>query len=703
MIEFTSRYSVLLSLIFLAASFFFAFYFYRKTNLSRIKKFSVIALKTASVFILLLLFIEPSILATISINRESLSVVLIDDSRSNHLYYEKNSKNIQIKDIYGKLGIFRPDQEFLFSSSNSLKDLKYIDSLNPDGFETNVLSALENLRNRFPETIFKSVAIISDGVFNSGGTPIYIAKTFQCPFITIGIGDTAQQKDVVINKVSYNEKAFTEANVKINTEIKAYGLINEKLNISLVREGTIVSVKTANITSNNWSSDVSFDIRESEPGTVKYRVLVENKPGEITYNNNHFDFFTKYLQNKINLLCITGGPGYDNGLLTTILKRIKNHNVTIKTAKSNNDFYEGPVDFKSFGDLSVLLLLGFPTSQFNSEIISSIAQKVKTLNIPLVFFASKNTAYSKLEQFDELVPFTVSKPSAVELAVALQATDKMNESKQSLSNEVASAPALFQNTGGIIQKAGSEVSLINRNSGDPVLITRNTAKNKSTAFLAYGFWKWRLNPKIDYERLTERILLEIINMTLMKDKKSKLVVIPDKDIFDYSEDSKFTAELYDENYNNIKNGVIKAKIVSGQNIIRNDLMFTNIDNKFHLNAGRLGTGNYKIVTEADVNGSFYASDEERFACDTLNTEFKITKSNFENLQLLSQNTNGRFFSAYEDFDTVNNYVRSLTDKKQRTQISRYVHFNLWENKYMLLLAILLFSIEWVIRKRANIP
>lgn len=706
--EFTSRYSLLISLLLLSAAAFSSYFFYRKSSLNKTKKYFLIFLKTAGIFLILFLLIEPSILAVVNSTPHQMSVILVDNSRSNDISFNDKPKSAEIRELLRHLDLTADRDKFrtyTFSVDKpALVKVENSDSLVFGGYETNPAAALEDLKGRFPEDIYNSITIVSDGVFTSGANPLYIAKTFQCPVITIGIGDTVQRKDIVIKNVSYNEKAFTESMNKVRVELNAYGFMNETLNLSLFKEGMVIAVKSVQVNNNDWNGELIFEVRESEPGTIRYRVAAENKPGEITYWNNHSDFLINYIQNKINILYISGGPSYDNAVMSPILRRIRNYNVTIRTAKSPNDFYEGTLDYKTFGDLSAVVLHSFPISQTNPELLSALADKVKSMNIPLIFFADKNTDYKRLEVFDESIPFTVGKPGAGEGTVNMQSTNAAgNEYGEALKN-VNALPPLSRNFGSVTQKAGSEVLLIDRISGEPIMIMRNSLKRKSAAFLAYGFWKWRLNPSHDYESSVENMLIEIINMSLIKDKKSKLTIIPRKDIFDFSENTRFTAEVYDDNFNPLVNAIITAKIYSGRNLIKHDLKFESTDNIYHLNAGNLPPGDYRIESEADVNGKFYAKDEVRFLVDTLNLEYKITRSNFENLRLLSDNTNGKFFAGYENIDSMNNRLKLLTDNKPPgSAASRYIHLNLWQNKYFLLAAIFLFAVEWIIRKRHNIP
>jgi len=71
------------------------------------------------------------------------------------------------------------------------------------------------------------------------------------------------------------------------------------------------------------------------------------------------------------------------------------------------------------------------------------------------------------------------------------------------------------------------------------------------------------------------------------------------------------------------------------------------------------------------------------------------------LRELSENTGGRIINAGA-FNTIESVIRE-NRKTQETENMRQNRFNLWENKYVLGLIIILFSIEWVLRKRNNIP
>lgn len=697
---FSSTYSPLFLALFLIISAAVSYFFYRKSLLQNPKKYFLIALKSLAVFLLLALFIEPVLSSLVSRSNDRLDIILIDNSRSNLL----NSKSDEIKKIIDENKILSGDYK-VFTFSNTTSVLNSADSFGADGYETDLASSLKTIRNSFPDRQFNSVTVISDGIFNSGGNPLYEAKTFQSPFITLSIGDTVQQKDITVNSVLYNDKAFTNIPTSIKAFINIHHFTTGSVNINLLREGSVISTKSININSSGQNYEAEFNITENNPGKVKYRIESENKEGELTYRNNYTDFFITFIDNKINILAVSGGPGYDDAVITSVLKRIKNYNITFRTAKSPTDFYEGGIDYKSFPELSAVFMLNFPTGITVQNIVSDIANHVKSFSVPVIFFAGKNSDYRKLLSapgFDEIIPFNIGRPNQGESLFSLQIVSSQ-ENPMTRVSEINSTTQIFKNISGIQPKPGSVTLLTDKSSGEPVMMTRTSGNYKSTAFLGYGLWRWRLNLTSDAGKTLEKFLMETINLTLQKEKKTKFRVYPAKDIFDYSDQVKIIAEVSDENYMPTRNAKVTGKILKEDGSKAADLNFTAEENKYIAYSAPLPYGDYNIEAESELNSVYYAKDNSRFSVDTLNTEYLNTRTNQAALRELALNTRGTYISN-ENYNTVSSVI-SQTNNSQAADlsISRKSRFNLWENKYMLGLIIMLFSIEWVVRKRNNIP
>lgn len=708
MMEFTSRYPAALTLLFLIISIAVSFYFYRKTPLPSLKKYLLTALKSAAIFLILVLFIEPSILALINPKNKLLNLVVIDNTRSNTLYDENGTlKSREIMNFIGNS--FQDNNKFsLFTLNGPGKgpiNIKNADSIKFEAAETNLSEALTGLLSYFPEKNFNTVTVISDGIFNSGGNPLYQARMFEAPLITIGVGDTVQKKDAVLSNVYYEKKAFTGTNNIIKAFVQAYGFQNQLLVINLLREGAVIQTKDLQVISGKQQDEVDFNITEQNPGIIKYKVEISVIPGELNYQNNKEQFLIKYLDNKTNLLVLSSGPGYDNSAVSEILKRISNYNVTFRTVKNQNEFYEGTLDYKIFSELSAVFMLGFPAAQFSNDVTTNIGSKIKEFNVPVIFFAQKNTDYKKLEILDEYIPFTVTGPNSGEKEINLQVVAALDNSLARIEQDINSAPQIFCNINGIIPKTGTVTQITNKSNGEPLFITRKTGKINSSAFLGYGLWRWNLNQRAAHEKTLESFLIQSVNQILLKDKKTKFSVYTDNDVTDYTENINLVAEVFDDEYKPSGNAKVTAKILLNGNKVADNIVLNPYDNKYTASVPPLPFGDYTIEAEAEMNNNFYANDNSRFLVDSINTEYLKTQSDFETLRELAGKTGGEFFRISGNSSDIISRIEAAGPNSgiEKQTVRKKEYFNLWENKYILLLIIFLFTAEWVIKKRNNIP
>jgi hypothetical protein len=74
--------------------------------------------------------------------------------------------------------------------------------------------------------------------------------------------------------------------------------------------------------------------------------------------------------------------------------------------------------------------------------------------------------------------------------------------------------------------------------------------------------------------------------------------------------------------------------------------------------------------------------------------------NYEFLSELSKRTNGKIFSP----DDFNLYLKTLEELNNKTSSIKTVgsQIKLWSSEILLILAIILFSVEWFIRKQSSL-
>jgi|GEM_PF-2001161 len=708
MYEFSSKYPAVISVLIVAISLAVSFLSYRKREISKFSRISLIAIRTLAFSLLLILFIEPSLLAFINSPPASYNIILIDDSRSNMLADNTGvSKLERIKSFLTSSG--QPesgDKIYSFSSGLMLTPFSNIkDSLKGNGFETNLAGPLKELRTAALDDRIKSVTIVSDGNINSGDNPLQQSKLFQCPFNTVAIGDSVQKKDALIDRVNYNSKAFVKTTVKILVQLSAFRCKGENIEIKMFREGGVISTKSVPVTADEFSSDVEFDVTEQSPGIARYEASITPLKDEITNKNNYTDFLINYIDNSTKLLFISGGPGYDNSFVQNVVKRIEDYKSTCYTLKTPGSFYEGNIEGASYPDLSAIFFLDFPVSNVQNNIVTDIADMVKKFKIPLVVFAGRNTDYQKLGLFEDALPFNIMRSNSGENIANLQIVSKPeNGALSGIGKDLSGLLPVYRNVSGIMQKTGTEVILMDKSSGEPIMINRNTGNFNSTAFLGYGFWKWRLDQRGSNEKALEKLITNAVSITLNKDKKQRVKLESAKDEFDYLENVVIRGSVFDENYNPTQNATLKGRLKGKISGSSREITFSASNNVYTANMGTLPPDDYTLEAEGEFNNQSMGKDLVRFFVDTTAGEFKTTKSDYQSLRLLAENTGGKFYRI--DDNVKLNEILSAAGKNMKPAEEmpvKYERFNLWENRYILLAIILLLSIEWFVKKRKNIP
>jgi hypothetical protein len=339
------------------------------------------------------------------------------------------------------------------------------------------------------------------------------------------------------------------------------------------------------------------------------------------------------------------------------------------------------------------MLFNFPVVKYTGNDLTEIYSNSKKFNIPVIFFAGKNTDYKKLDILSDIIPFSISTAGA-EKNVKLQSITGADEN---IAFELSNTPDLFKNISGAQPKPGTITVINDRYSGEPLLLVRKNGSSASSAFLAYGFWQWKL--KNNNEKSIEEIIEKSIRISLNRNKNKKFTVTPEKEFFDYTDDVIITAEVFDENNILVNNAEVKGSVKEKSGSIIKDLTFSFLNGKYYLNAGIMKTGDYYIDAEAKIDGSQYAIDNNRFSVDTLNNEYRQTVIDYSSLNELANNTNGKTVN----YNNLAVEIKSVKNENAEIKTGIFKRFNLRENMYYLALIILLFTFEWVMKKRNNIP
>jgi hypothetical protein len=109
------------------------------------------------------------------------------------------------------------------------------------------------------------------------------------------------------------------------------------------------------------------------------------------------------------------------------------------------------------------------------------------------------------------------------------------------------------------------------------------------------------------------------------------------------------------------------------------------------------TGDYSFSAEAITDSRILGKDNGSFNIGGIDVEMINPVMNYPLLNLLANETGGEYYFP-DDYSQLLNRLKELKINSSKEKVVTS-EINLWSNTWMLMIAILLFSLEWFIRKR----
>ena len=678
-------YIIILVLLVLSAGI--AYFVYRDEELSDFKRAILVFLRTVSLFLILLLLINPFTEGLKKSSYKPVNAVLIDNSLSNRI----ENRIETIPNVLKNLVSGNSDIDYYVFGSKLLKKEKEYsqDSTLYYKYSTNLSKTLDDI-NTFADLSVNSFTIVSDGQINEGNNLLNTAKKFNVPFHYVLTGDTVQKRDLVLSGINRNKQVFVNSLTKVFITVNSYGY-NKDIKVNLYENDVKVKTNPIRVSNDIYEYVTSFDLISSEQGIKKYRAEIETENDEITQANNSEVFYIKYTDNNINVLVIAGSPSSDVSSLKQALNTTENFKADYRIQKQSNEYYDG--DLPDFRNYNVVLLNGFPTDITSEEQISKIKKNLSEVNIPLVFINSSNVSFDKLRELQNYLPFVVNDINKKEFKSNIRITANSTTDKADILRKFNVYPQSFFYKEAFSVKPNSTVLGLTSQNSEPAIVTDNTSGTKSAGFLGYGYYKWNLNVQGNYNFL-QGLISTMINLTVDENTKDRFVLTANKDYYAVSEDIHFTSYFRDSDP--LKKYEVKINVTgNGKNEVLG-LNQTN-NNIFGVEHRIFEKGDYTVNGDLYENGNYITSTAARITVGEAVDEFKETRAREDILKELAYRTNGYNLSL-KDKSEISELFKSRNEDVKSVSVK-----TLFRNSFLyLLLIIVLLSIEWYIRKRSNL-
>jgi hypothetical protein len=691
-----------------------AIYAYKRTipEISSFFKRILILLRWLGLSILIFMLFEPALELSTVEKLPAKTLVFLDNSKS--LGSERDGHNLKseyLKSI--KDADLDEDSYEFFQFTNETIGLSpdSLNSLDLDGDLTNFERVFDRIQRKRTNENIGSLVIFSDGNFNDGKNPIYSASELGLPIYTVTVGDTSEYSDVQISSILTNEIAYVNTAIPVNVIVKSSNYDVDSVSMNLFVDGKIIDTKKLNLKSDKESYLETFQYIPESEGAKSIKVEIEELPREASSKNNIKTEFIKVLDNKKRISLFAGAPSYDVSILSKILSQDANSKLDKFVQKKGGTFYKEPSEADLI-ETQLFVLAGFPNSTTPKALIDKIVKEIKK-GKPYLFIFSQQIDVKKFNYMKGILPFEVISSGAKEFQVLPVAEKEAlsnpllrvsgSEEDLTLWNELA--PLYKTETFLKLEPGAKSIMKIAANNtvlNEPLLIQSESNGIKSVVLTAYGLNNWRLGSLSDRMLkdedavdLTKKLIDNSVKWLSVKNEGRKFTITSNKDSYVAGEAVIINAQVYNDSYEALDDANVKVSFES-ENDSR-ELILSSIGNgRYTSRVEGLTSGNYTVSGRGEYRDKIIGSDQIKFNIGNLNIEYLALNANEKLMSDLADISGGKNYF----FKNISNLKSDIISNQAKPkEIVNNDILNIWEKPWLLIIAIVLFSLEWFIRKR----
>jgi hypothetical protein len=693
---FSINVNTLILILIILAGASASFYYYRKTIPPVKRNIAVILglLRGSYLMLILLLLFRPEITFSWISNEKKQIVVAVDRSSSMSLI-EKNTSRIQRANAFA---------DALTNSIDGNADIRhYAFNIKAEAIEgvpgdtvfssTDITKSLLEIIDENPDV--EDVIFITDGNFTEGKNPLYEDKMKQIRIYPVGIGDSLAAPDVKIINLEYDFIAYEQKPTSITANVSLIGSDTDTVRVDLYKNQRVVQAQRVELTGDGQITPVSFTVQPEETGLQRYSVVVQSLNEETVLDNNNSDLTMEVLQSKIIVGLIASKPNYDLKFLRQTIESLED----CEPRFFIDDLKLGSLE-QIVQDADVLFLQNYPGPGQGSDRI----ELFNTLKKPVCYILSERLDSNKsqllrhhfpiesIQNRGQLVTTQILRSERKKDNPLLALYEK-NELNERFWNQCP--PIVYPFTLPRFTEPVSTLLVTEKAAGSlPVLCSWH---NNKLLLLGSGFWRWKflLIENREFADGYQRFIKHIIHWLAAGKGNQNIILKMPKKVYHTGETVVFPVQLYDGTFNTIDNGMVSVNIVYAKDtsevVLQNDGNGNYIGEYIPSRAGR-----YKLLVNGWRNDVSLGRIEEEIEVLSTNSEFIYTRQDVDFLRQLANHTGGRYYNESQATDLIN--ALDLTPKKKEEQ----KRWDIWQNIYILGFLILLFSIEWIIRKRKGL-
>ncbi len=263
----------------------------------------------------------------------------------------------------------------------------FLAALQADASGTSIAESLEAVASSDRDVPLAGIVLISDGLDTSSRraeAAVHDLGMRGIPVYTVPVG-IADPDDVSIRNIIIQEVAFSGDKVPVRVQIQSRGYEKRTADLTVLLDGRSVARQSVSLEGGMQFEDIFFNVDGHEKGAARIEVAIEPFDDEATAENNRVERSVRVVNEKINVLCIEGSARWEFRYLRAMLKRDPRINATFiatraqpELARSSSEYIAQFPESREEAFAYDLVILGdVDASFFSAEAFQRLEELVK--------------------------------------------------------------------------------------------------------------------------------------------------------------------------------------------------------------------------------------------------------------------------------------------------------------------------------------
>ena len=668
------------------------FLYYRNDNVAFEKRSRIImaSLRGVAMALLAFLLLAPMLKMIRKQTDKPVIIFSIDNSESiaagkDAGYYTSDYPK-QLQKVINELAKQYDVDAYLVGDENQLTDNK---NVTPDFSDksTNLSALFDDISLLYANRNVGAVVMLSDGIYNIGSNPYYAAQKVGFPVYTVGLGSDEQATDLLIADIIHNKEVLKGNRAPVEVKVQAGKLAGKTAKLTVSDEKGEIFSKTLQISGNQYFETVSFLVDAQQTGLKKLKVDLEELDGEVTYKNNHAQFFIRVIESKDKVAIVYDAPHPDVAAIRSALELSDNYDVVVKSV---DEFKDDPSGF------GLIVLHQLPSQKHPA---SALLSQIRKSGVSSLYIIGTQTDLNAFNGLNTGLQITQSKNMTNNATAAFNSNFMLFSFSEEAQQLLPTLPPLQSPFGSYKASVSANTFMTQRISGVetkyPLILFNDVNGAKTGVISGTGLWSWKVYDYVNTQN--HDAFNEIVNKTALflvaKNDRSPFRVRHNA-VFAENAPVEFSAELHNESGELLNTPDVKLTI-KGSGDTTYDAQFSKQNNAYYLNMGELPVGTYTWTAKTQLGNKSYEKSGS-FSVQEIFVETANLVADFDLLKSVAQTSGGKFFARNE----LENVVKEIKANDNIKPVASY------QKKYSMLLnspwylaaIVLLLGIEWFLRK-----